>query len=119
MGSGMFVTALRLALPAVALLLLTDLLFTVISRLQAQMQLLMLAFPAKISLSLFFLSAIMVRWPTIYEQTASALLNRVLRRSCPSGGVPSCRTRARKPSSRLSTGSSKLARKVSSRSVKT
>jgi flagellar biosynthesis protein FliR len=83
MGSGMFVTALRLALPAVALLLLTDLSLTVISRLQAQMQLLMLAFPAKISLSLFFLSAIMVRWPTIYEQTASALLNRVLRHIVP------------------------------------
>ena len=79
MGSGMFVTALRLALPAVALLLLTDLSLTVISRLQAQMQLLMLAFPAKISLSLFFLSAIMVRWPAIYEQTASTLLSRVLR----------------------------------------
>lgn len=79
MGSTMFITALRLALPAVALLLLTDLCLSVISRIQAQMQLLMLAFPAKISLSLFFLSAIMVRWPAIYEQTATVLLNRIFR----------------------------------------
>jgi len=79
MGSTMFITALRLALPAVALLLLTDLCLSVISRIQAQMQLLMLAFPAKISLSLFFLSAIMVRWPTIYEKTATVLLNRIFR----------------------------------------
>jgi flagellar biosynthesis protein FliR len=83
MGSTMFTTALRLALPAVALLLLTDLCLSVISRIQAQMQLLMLAFPAKISLSLFFLSAIMVRWPTIYEKTATVLLNRIFRLNVP------------------------------------
>ncbi len=83
MGSTMFITALRLALPAVALLLLTDLCLSVISRLQAQMQMLMLAFPAKISLSLFFLGAIMVRWPAIYEQSAAALLNRIFRLMVP------------------------------------
>lgn len=79
MGSAMFITALRLALPAVALLLLTDFCLSVISRIQAQMQLLTLAFPAKISLSFFFLSAVMVRWPSIYERNASALLEKVFR----------------------------------------
>jgi flagellar biosynthesis protein FliR len=83
MGSTMFITALRLALPAVALLLLTDICLSMVSRLQAQVQMLMLAFPAKICLSLFFLSAIMVRWPAIYEQSATALLNRVFRLMMP------------------------------------
>jgi flagellar biosynthesis protein FliR len=79
MGSAMFITALRLALPAVALLLLTDLCLSVISRIQSQMQLLTLAFPVKILLSFFFLSAVMVRWPSIYEKNATALLEKVFR----------------------------------------
>jgi flagellar biosynthesis protein FliR len=78
-GAVMMVTAFRLAMPAVALLLLTDVCLSVLSRIQAQVQLLHLAFPAKISLSLFFMSAILVRWPSVYESLARILLERVSR----------------------------------------
>lgn len=76
-GTIMLITALRLAMPAVALLLLTDVCLSVLSRIQSQVQLLTLAFPAKISLSLFFLSAMMVRWPAVYESLARTLIERV------------------------------------------
>jgi flagellar biosynthesis protein FliR len=72
-------TAFRLAMPAVALLLLTDVCLSVLSRIQAQVQVLHLAFPAKISLSLFFMSVILARWPAVYESLARTLLEQVSR----------------------------------------
>lgn len=78
-GALMMVTAFRLAMPAVALLLLTDVCLSVLSRIQAQVQLLHLAFPAKISLSLFFMSVILVRWPAVYESLARTLIDQTLR----------------------------------------
>jgi flagellar biosynthesis protein FliR len=79
----MMVTAFRLAMPAVALLMLTDVCLSVLSRIQAQVQLLHLAFPAKICLSLFFMSAIIVRWPAVYESLARNLLDQVFRLMVP------------------------------------
>jgi flagellar biosynthetic protein FliR len=78
-GALMMTTAFRLAMPAVALLLLTDVCLSVLSRIQAQVQLLHLAFPAKISLSLFFMSVILARWPAVYESLARTLLEQVSR----------------------------------------
>jgi flagellar biosynthesis protein FliR len=75
--SSMIVTSFRLAMPAVALLLLTDICLSVLSRIQAQVHLLQLAFPAKICLSLFFLSVILTRWPAVYESVASTLVGQV------------------------------------------
>jgi flagellar biosynthetic protein FliR len=82
-GALMMVTAFRLAMPAVALLMLTDVCLSVLSRIQAQVQLLHLAFPAKICLSLFFMSAIIVRWPAVYESLARNLLDQVFRLMVP------------------------------------
>lgn len=78
LGAGLFATSLRLALPAIALLLLTDICLVVISRIQNQVQLLHLSFPAKIVLSLFFFSVMMRRWPQIYESSAHGLLEKTL-----------------------------------------
>lgn len=78
LGANLFATSLRLALPAIALLLLTDICLVVISRIQTQVQLLHLSFPAKIILSLFFVSLMMARWPRIYESNARDLLEKTL-----------------------------------------
>lgn len=59
-GSAMLETGLRLALPVVGLLLLTDLCLALASRIQAQLQLLSLAFPLKILIALAVLAA---SWP--------------------------------------------------------
>lgn len=51
----LFSTALRLALPVIGLLLLIDVALALVSRLNQQLQLLTLAFPAKMLLTLFLL----------------------------------------------------------------
>ena len=76
-GSTMFVSGLKLALPVVALLFLVDQALSAISRLQSQLQLLSLAFPAKILLSLLFLATVLTRWPTLYGNWARDMLGGV------------------------------------------
>lgn len=76
LGANLFATSLRLALPAIALLLLTDICLVVVSRIQTQVQLLHLSFPAKIVLSLFFVSVMLTRWPRIYETNARDLIEK-------------------------------------------
>ncbi|MBV9761639.1 MAG: flagellar biosynthetic protein FliR [Acidobacteriaceae bacterium] len=70
LGAMMFSTGLRLGLPVVALLLLTEVALAVLGRLHSQLHLIMLTFPVKTALSFAFLAAILTRWPTLYEQTA-------------------------------------------------
>ena len=70
LGGMMFATGLRLGLPVVALLLLTEIALGVLSRLHAQLHLVTLTFPIKTALSFAFLGAILTRWPALYEQTA-------------------------------------------------
>jgi len=70
LGAMMFATGLRLGLPVVALLLLAELALAVLGRLHAQLHLITLTFPIKTALSFAFLAAIIIRWPTLYEQTA-------------------------------------------------
>jgi flagellar biosynthetic protein FliR len=70
LGAMMFATGLRLGLPVVALLLLAELALAVLGRLHAQLHLISLTFPIKTALSFAFLAAIVIRWPTLYEQTA-------------------------------------------------
>lgn len=76
-GSLMFLSGFKIALPVVVLLFLVDQALAGISRLQAQIQLLNLAFPAKIALSMFFFAALMSRWPMIYQTSAGEVLGRV------------------------------------------
>jgi flagellar biosynthetic protein FliR len=68
LGSKMFVDGVKLALPVVTLLFLVDQGLAALTRLQAQLQLLMLAFPAKILLSIMFLTGILIRWSNLFER---------------------------------------------------
>ncbi|MGH9721644.1 MAG: flagellar biosynthetic protein FliR [Bryobacteraceae bacterium] len=78
LGSAVFATALRLALPIVALLLLVDVAFAVTGKLSAQLQLLSLAFPVKMLVTLLALASGFGVFPRLYEslaaQTAGALM---------------------------------------------
>ncbi len=70
LGSGMFSLGLRLALPVVALLLLVDLSLALLSRINAQLQLLSIAFPAKMLIGLAMLVTLAVTMPALYQQAA-------------------------------------------------
>lgn len=71
LGTVVFTTALRLALPLIALLLLVDIAFALFGKLHAQLQLLSLAFPAKMLASLGMLALLSQVFPTIYEGIAA------------------------------------------------
>jgi flagellar biosynthetic protein FliR len=89
MGSTMLVNGLRMGLPVVTLLLLIDLALAVLGRLNAQMQLLSLAFPAKIVLSYLFLAALIVRWPGLNERAALQIFESIARIFTPTlSGAP-------------------------------
>jgi flagellar biosynthetic protein FliR len=77
LGTKMFATALRLSLPVVTLLFLVDLALSALTRLQAQLQMMTLAFPAKIVLALLFLTVILTRWVGIFERLATEMLGRL------------------------------------------
>jgi flagellar biosynthetic protein FliR len=71
LGSVVFTTALRLALPVIAMLLLVDIAFALFGRLHAQLQLLSLAFPAKMLATLAILALLSRSFPRIYEGVAA------------------------------------------------
>ncbi|MCP5118149.1 MAG: flagellar biosynthetic protein FliR [bacterium] len=70
LGGSMFATAVRLALPVVALLLLVDVSLALMGRINAQLQLLMLAFPVKMLVSMALLAVISVVLPSVYRSMA-------------------------------------------------
>ena len=70
LGAGMFTTGLKLALPVVALLVLVDLALALLGRINANLQLLMLAFPAKMLASLAMLAALAALLPVVYQGAA-------------------------------------------------
>lgn len=70
LGSNMLVTGVRLALPVAAILLLIDLALALLGRMQQQLQLLSLAFPAKMLAALIILAALSPMLPRIFS-TAS------------------------------------------------
>src|SRR5437667_3046284 len=71
LGSVVFSTALRLALPVVALLLLVDIAFALFGKLHAQLQMLSLAFPAKMLATLAILALLCRAFPSVYEGIAA------------------------------------------------
>src|SRR6202171_30862 len=77
LASGMFSVGLRLAMPAIALLLLVDLALALLGRLNAQLQLLVLAFPVKMMAAIGLLSTLAVLFPRIYRDYAGQVLARV------------------------------------------
>lgn len=71
LGANMFVLALRLAMPVLALLLLIDVALALLSRIQAQLQLLTLAFPAKMLAALVLLGLLAPVFPRLTEAAAA------------------------------------------------
>jgi len=83
-GGEMFSVGLRLALPVMALLVLVDLSLALLGRLNAQLQLLTMALPAKLMASLFLLAWMSVVFPRVYLGYAGrmwSLLQEVLTRA--------------------------------------
>ena len=66
LGGSMLVTGLRLAFPVVALLLLVDLALAMVGRVQQQLQLLSLAFPAKMAAALIIIALLAPAFPKIF-----------------------------------------------------
>lgn len=81
LGGGIFQVGLRLALPVLALLLLVDLSLALLGRLNAQLHLLSMAFPAKMMTALVLLIWMTAAFPRIYTTYAArvfATLHRVM-----------------------------------------
>jgi flagellar biosynthetic protein FliR len=68
LGAGLLAAGARLALPVVALLVMVDVALALMGRLNAQLQLLALAFPAKMLTALFVLAAIVSLYPRVLAQ---------------------------------------------------
>jgi len=79
LGSGIFLTGLQLALPVVALTLLLEIAFAVLGRLHAQLQLLTLAFAAKMLVALAFLASTLTLFPSVFEKFGTATFSTLLR----------------------------------------
>ncbi len=83
LGAAMFSTGMRLALPVVSFLLLADIALSLLGRVNAQLQLLMLAFPVKMLAALALMAAAAGLYPRVYEgaaqRTWSALVSPALR----------------------------------------
>jgi flagellar biosynthetic protein FliR len=62
----MFSTALRLALPVLALMVMIDIALALLGRINAHLQLLTVAFPAKMLVALALLASTMVFLPVVY-----------------------------------------------------
>jgi flagellar biosynthesis protein FliR len=74
LGGNLFTIALRLALPVIALMVMVDVALTLLGRVNAQLQLLHLAFPAKMLIALLVLSWIAVLFPRICREMAGLAL---------------------------------------------
>jgi flagellar biosynthetic protein FliR len=70
LGSKLFSVGMRLALPVVALLVMVDVALALLGRLNAQLQLLTLAFPAKMLTALAVLSWVAVLFPRILTEVS-------------------------------------------------
>ena len=71
LGSAVFSTGIRLALPLMTLLFLIDLSVGLLGRLNSQLQLIALAFPMKIAVALAALSFLVLLVPRLYQQSAT------------------------------------------------
>jgi len=70
LGSMMFSTGLRLAMPVIALLMLFDLSLALLGRINAQLQLLTLSFPIKMLGALAALAGMATLLPAVFEKSA-------------------------------------------------
>jgi flagellar biosynthesis protein FliR len=81
LGAAMFGVALRLAMPVIGLLLLVDIAFALLGRINAQLQLLTLAFPAKMLAGIGLFAVLAAVLPHLYEGLAAETLRTVARLS--------------------------------------
>lgn len=70
LGGSMFSVAVKLAFPVVALVLLLDIALALTGRMQAQLQLLSLAFPAKMLAAILLLSVLTAAFPNVLAKAA-------------------------------------------------
>lgn len=74
LGADMWKTAFRLALPVLALLVMLDVCLALLGRVQAQLQLLTLAFPAKMLVTLVTLAALAGTLPAVFRQQTEGVV---------------------------------------------
>ncbi len=79
LGSGMFSVGLRLALPAVALLMLVDVAIALLGKLNQQLQLLLLAFPVKMMAAVAMLAALAILFPHVFRGYSEQVFGTVAR----------------------------------------
>jgi flagellar biosynthetic protein FliR len=82
LGSTVFVTGLKLALPVIALMIMVDLALALLGRINSHLQLLSLAFPAKMLASMALIAAMMPilsRVYTVYGSHLFGSLGEILR----------------------------------------
>ncbi len=79
LGSAIFVIGLQLAAPVLALLLLLDIAFAVLGRLQTQLQLLSLSFSIKMLAGLAFLTGILSFFPAVFAKSGAATFQTLVR----------------------------------------
>jgi flagellar biosynthetic protein FliR len=77
--SGIFSSAIRLALPVVALLTMVDLALALVGRLNGQLQMMLLAFPVKMLAALGMLAVLAALIPRVYGAGARQVLSAVAR----------------------------------------
>lgn len=75
LGASLFSVGLRLAFPVVALLVMMDVSLALLGRVNAQLQLLSLAFPAKMLIALLVLSWVAMRLPRMVHEMGGLALN--------------------------------------------
>jgi flagellar biosynthetic protein FliR len=85
LGSAMFTTGLRLVLPAIAFLIMVDVALALLSRINTQLQVISLAFPAKIMATVLMLASLALLLPRIFVK-ASQPLDEALRAVLQAGG---------------------------------
>ncbi len=85
LGAQMFVIALRLALPVIALLLMVDLTLALLGRLDNHLQLLTAAFPIKMLAAMLVLAGIAPLFPGVYSRAAEQMLRGLMQWVGPQG----------------------------------
>jgi len=76
-GSAVFETAIRLAFPVIALLLLLDLALALLSFVNSRMQLLSLSFPIKMAVTMLVMGTVLLEAPRLFHQLAGRALGAV------------------------------------------
>jgi flagellar biosynthetic protein FliR len=77
LGATIFSTGLRLAMPVIGLLLMVDIALALLGRVNAQMQLITLAFPAKMAITLLVLGSVLMLVPSLYRSHAETVMRAV------------------------------------------